>query len=439
LHILLVLVYIALFTWLIFRWKFFRVKGVKRWYFAGAFGLKLLFGLALALIYSEHYTDRKTGDTYKFFDDAAAIHESRHAGMATYLRVLTASGLESDTTAMRYHRQTMHVDRAYQVGFINDNHTVIRANAMLMWVSGGHYYVHVVFWCFISLIGLTGLFKVLARYFPRKKAAMFFSVFLLPTVLFWGSGILKEPIFLLGLGLFALGFFSMIYNKIRWNNTLLTMAGGAVLILAKGYILLCMLPAIAGLLLAKANGGRRFWLWFAIPHAVALMLLFILPHIDPGYNVADYMRQKQEAFYNVAELSGSGSTLKIPPISSPADVVTYSPGAMARSYLRPWPWEWTKATYIPAALENLALLICLLAMIWNFRRPYGLEIPIFAFCLSFVLMIGILVGEVVPVLGAIVRYKMPGLIFLFAAIFMCTDHIMFQRRLPFMRRIIRRL
>jgi hypothetical protein len=78
-------------------------------------------------------------------------------------------------------------------------------------------------------------------------------------------------------------------------------------------------------------------------------------------------------------------------------------------------------------------------MLWNFRRPYSLEIPIFAFGLSFVIILGVLVGEVVPVLGAVVRYKMPGLIFLFATVFMCTDHIKFQRRLPFVRRIIRRL
>ncbi len=438
-EILLTLVYTFIFSALILKGRFFKISGIKRKYLLGAFYLKVLFGVALSFVYTDYYTDRKTGDTYKFFDDAKAIHASREKGFDTYIKVLTGYGLENDSVALEYYQQTLHLDRQYQVGFVNDNATVVRLNAVLMWFSFAYYQVHTVFWCFLSFIGLSAILKVLVKYFPRKKTAMFFSVFLLPTVLFWGSGVLKEPIFLLGLGLFVLGFFRFIYGKWSGWDLMAILVGLLLLIFAKGYVLWCILPACFGLLLAKITGGRRFWLWFGIPHFAGLLLLFVLPEMDPNLNIADYMRQKQEAFYNVGASSDAGSMLDVAPIDSPRAVITEAPAAIVNTYLRPWPWEWSKILYIPAALENLILIICLVVMAWNFRWPYGLEIPIFAFCLSFVLILGVLAGEVVPILGALVRYKMPSLIFLFVAIFICTDHIMLQRRLPFIRRIIRKL
>ncbi|MFT6175787.1 MAG: hypothetical protein ACI9CP_001986, partial [Cryomorphaceae bacterium] len=116
-----------------------------------------------------------------------------------------------------------------------------------------------------------------------------------------------------------------------------------------------------------------------------------------------------------------------------------APNALHVTYLRPWPWEWTNFLYIPAALENLFLFIALGLMLWNFRRPYGLAVPIIAFGISAVLVLGVLIGEVVPVLGAVVRYKMPALIFLFVIIFGLTDHVMLQRRFPFLRKILKKL
>jgi hypothetical protein len=121
------------------------------------------------------------------------------------------------------------------------------------------------------------------------------------------------------------------------------------------------------------------------------------------------------------------------------DILLASPHALHISYLRPWPWEWTNLLYIPAAIENLALLIALGIMAWNFRKPFGLGSPIIAFGISFILILGVLIGEVVPVIGAVVRYKMPALIFLFVVIFALTDHIKLQRRLPFLRKILKKL
>jgi hypothetical protein len=415
------------------------VKGISRKYLLLAFALKLSFGFFLSWIYSDHYTDRKTGDTYRFFDDATIMWEAREEGVEVYLKLLTGIGMKEDERAMNYYYSMTHMERSFDEAFFNDNKTIIRANALIMPLSRGHYHVHIAFWCFASMIGLTAILKVLVRYFPRKKMAMFASVFLLPTVLFWGSGVLKEPILLLGLGLFFRGIMRFAYGEFKPANSIGFLSGIVFLILAKGYVLFALIPASLGLLLARALPRVNFWIMFGIPHLLLLVLLFVGSSIHPALDFATQLNLKQTAFYNVAEDSEAGSLLELPQIDNATDILLNAPNALHVSYLRPWIWEWKKALYIPAALENFLLFVVILVMLWNFRRPYGLAIPIIAFSLSTVLTLGVLIGEVVPVLGAVVRYKMPALIFLFVLLFSLIDHIRLQRRLPFLRKMIKRL
>lgn len=433
--------YAAVFIGIILYWDFFEIPGVKTRYIAGVFILKLLCGFAFTQVYSDHYGSRKTGDAFRFFDDAVLLNSSleEENGWVTYLKVFTEIGLEDDERAMTYYNRMTHMQRPFYMGFFNDNATIIKANSIVLHFSRGSYGVHIAFWCFFAIIGLTAIYKAVVAYFPRKKAAMFLAVFLLPTVLFWGSGVLKEPILLMGLGLFTLGFFRWIYGEHRWPDILALFCGLLLLLITKGYVLQCMAPAIIGLILTKVTKGRKFYLWFALPHVLALVLVFAGGYVSDKLDVPRIMGLKQIAFYNVAEQSNAGSVIELPEIRQSADIILHAPEALTTAYLRPWPWEWDKITYIPPALENLFLMFCILLMAWNFKKPYGLAIPILAFSASFALVMGILTGEVVPILGSLVRYKTPALIFLFILIFGCTDHIKLQRRFPIIRKLVKRL
>ncbi len=437
----LLLVYTAVFVWMILRFRFFKIQGIRRVYILLAFVLKLLAGAALSALYSGHYDDRTTGDTYRFFDDATVMYSSlfEEETPETYLRLLFGIDEKTDPLAKKYYYTMTHMERPFGVGFFNDNITIIKANAFLMLFSGGYYPTHVLFWCFMSLIGLTALMRLLVVYFPRKKWAMFFAVYLLPTTVFWTSGVLKDGLLILGFGLFLRGFFHFIYGDFERRHFPGLLIGLALLIFVKGYVLFCMAPPLIGLLLAKLTHGRRFWLVFSIPHVLALLLVFLGGHLHPELNVAEKFRLKQEAFYNVAAGADAGSIIDIPTVEKPVDIVLGAPEALVVTYLRPWIWEGGNPLYIPAGLENLLLLIVLAVMIWNFRPPYGLILPIVAFCAGFVLILGVLIGETVPVLGAVVRYKVPALILLFVLIFALTDHVHLQRRLPVLRRFLRRL
>jgi len=439
--IFLLLLYTSLLSLLILKWRFFRVGGINRFLILSVLFLKLFAGLALTAIYSRHYEDRGTGDTFRFYDDALVMHRClQEQGAAPYLKLLTGIGFRGDERAMPYYMEMTHMEQPYPTGYVNDNATMIRLNALFLHLSRGEYFVHVLFWCFMALMGLTALLKILVGYFPRKRVAMFFSVYLLPTVLFWGSGVLKEPITLLGMGLFLLGLFRYIFDEWRAKHLVFMLLGVTFMMLAKGYVLYLMAPAVLGLLLAKAFDGRHFWLWFSLPHFVGALVILLSPALGDPLNLIGHLAWKQQAFYNEAMLSGAGSVIEIPRFEQATDLFTNAPRALINAYLRPWIWESTdNLLYLPAALENLLLMGCLFVMLWNFRKPYGLGVPFIAFALSFVLMTGVIIGGIVPVMGAVVRYKMPALIFLFALSFILTDHILLQRRFPFIRRMVKKL
>jgi hypothetical protein len=71
-------------------------------------------------------------------------------------------------------------------------------------------------------------------------------------------------------------------------------------------------------------------------------------------------------------------------------------------------------------LENLIILGLIVIITFQFQ-PVALKNPVFYVSISFALVILILTGLVTPVVGAIVRYKVPALPFLVCALLAVID------------------
>lgn len=67
-----VIVFIAFLLWFIFlikRFNFFQLEGVKPIVLQLAFLVKVIAGTGLWALYTYYYTDRANADIYKYFDD----------------------------------------------------------------------------------------------------------------------------------------------------------------------------------------------------------------------------------------------------------------------------------------------------------------------------------------------------------------------------------
>ena len=113
-----------------------------------------------------------------------------------------------------------------------------------------------------------------------------------------------------------------------------------------------------------------------------------------------------------------------------------SPRALINTMFRPYAWEVRSSPMMLfAAAENL-LIIALLSLCIIFIRPLKtIRWEYVLFCMSFVLIQFLIIGETTPILGAVARYKTIALPFLVIALLFVLDKEKLIKKLPFYGRI----
>jgi hypothetical protein len=112
----------------------------------------------------------------------------------------------------------------------------------------------------------------------------------------------------------------------------------------------------------------------------------------------------------------TGSAINIPKLDGTVlSTLKAMPMALVNALLRPFPQDVTSPLMLIAIGENLLLLLLLILALTRMDKAL-LAQPLFWLCVSFAIVILILTGLVTPVVGAIVRYKVPALPFMAAAL-----------------------
>lgn len=411
------------------RWSLF--KAFDRRLTLGIFTLKLLAGLVLWIIYTAYFPYRNTSDSFRYFDDAMHLHGYLFEDPQVWLRFFFGWQVHAPDLD-HVHEGLRSWQSAYRYGIANDNPTIVRINMLIRLVSGGTYAVHVVLMCFIALIGQLLLARAVQNLAARQAWQVSGNVLLLgaalfPTVLFWSSSVLKEVPLVFGLGLLFHGLWKMADGR---RGLWLVLAASLLLLHIKSYVFICLLPAMLGWTVYRRFAMRPL---FAFPLALTASygLALSAKWFFPAGGLLYILRKKQEDFYNVAAAHEAGSTVQISPVSEqPLAFLADLPERLTLTYLRPFPSEADTALQMAASAENLVFLVaCLILILLFVRRPKNSPSWIgrlhkqgafpLAFTwsvISFGLAFGAVAGSTVPVLGALVRYKLPVLM-LFGVLF----------------------
>jgi hypothetical protein len=420
---------------------FFGIDGISRRSVSGIFVLKILSGLALWAIYTFYYTERSTADIYKYFDDSKVISDALWTNPSDYLKMLT--GIGNNTPAFdHYYSEMNYWARKIDSSIYNDSHTIIRFNALLRLFSFGYYNVHTVVICFLSLTGLTAIYKTFVPYLQDKKRELVLAVFLLPSVLFWGSGVLKE-----GLIFFALGL--LIYHTVKLfslKSVLFCFAAAFLLAFSKFYVWIAVLPGLAFLLWINKTNTKRLLLKFL---AVITIVSAVGLNIDKFSSVQDplvTLSQKQYEFDRLATgnltdannkpIPVAGSIIQIGKLEPTlASFIKNAPAALKNTLLRPYITELNSPMMMLAGLETLLILFIIFLCLLFIKPLREIRWEYFLFCISFVIIQFLIIGETTPVLGAVARYKTIALPFLVTAFIFILDKEKISKKLPFYNKI----
>ena len=406
----------AMLIWAIIKLPFFQKSGIKPLAISFAFVLKVIAGIGLTLVYTYYYPDRSTADIYKYFDDAQIIASTLPEHPQLYAELITGINdndpqLESYVKQMKnwsaHSDQWLSYTQTRNFNIFNSNRIITRFNALLWPISLGNMYTHVLFMCFLSLCGLTALFRLLSSRIREKQLPLFIVIFLWPSVLFWCSGVLKDG--LIVWALYLLLYVGLDRDKINRRNMgyVFVIAGLiALLLVTKYYVVLALIPAIIGMSIQ----GFRQSIKTLHAHALAIALCFIMmigsSVVGFSPNGIDIIQAKREEALKAAILGDAKHYLFVDNMENSAfGFIRKIPEALANGLFRPFLWETGNSPFIAlTALENLVLMLLIIGVIAFPDKKQFNESKVWIL-ISFVLCLALIIGFTTPISGGIVRYK----------------------------------
>ncbi|NJL15077.1 MAG: hypothetical protein HC913_20130, partial [Microscillaceae bacterium] len=206
-------------------------------YFLPAFGVKLVGAIALGLIYQFYY---RGGDTYNFFREAGVVWQAFTEAPGLALRIILAEVPNYSPDLYLYTSRMFffsHGDSA--------TYNVIRLAAFFSILSFHTYTTIAVLFAVVSFTGMWAIYRAFYDMYPALHRPLAVAVFFVPSVFFWGSGLMKDT---LTLGALGWAFYSFYFGLIKGRNVLVNVGILLVSILViraiKVYIISTFLPGM---------------------------------------------------------------------------------------------------------------------------------------------------------------------------------------------------
>lgn len=424
--ILFPLIFLLFITWGVYKWRFFNLQGISRRFLVLAFLLKITAGLLLTLLYTEYYTNRQEADTFRYFDDSSHLHRAATENPKAYARMLF--GVDDGADLMPYLDSMNNWFPAERTTFYNDNRTVIRINALLRWVSFGNYYIHLFVFAFAAFYGITFIYKAFHRYFTGKKKWLAVILFLTPSLVFWSSGILKEGPLLFVFGI-TLNVLNKIFTKRAYRQHYLLLVGCALFLFhLKFYVGLMLIPATTGYLWILNKKGPHAIVKLIANYAAYFFAAVIWHRINWHWSLFTVLKWKRRDFIGLANEMNAKSFFHTGALEdNPISFLIHVPEGFFNAILRPFIWDVYSLVILPNAVENIIIVLFILfCIIYGSVKQFN---KIGYFFIGYAFSLLTVIGMVTPIVGSLVRYKIPAIPFLllFFLLFLNKNKIRFLK------------
>ncbi len=368
------------------------------------FVVKVLAGIAYAKFYSlpKYYTG---SDTWRFYRLSLPETKWLLADPTAFIKDLFVFGYQSSGNIFSG-------DNSYW----NDlkSNVLVKIMAVVNVFTASGYYANILFFNFFFLFGLVGIFRLLYARYPLKKFWIIASVFLLPSTLFWCSGIHKDGLILSAAGL----SFYLIDKQLKAGVTLKKMFALAACMLIifalRNYVAFALAPALLTYGLVNKFASKQN-LIFAAVYLSGAVLFFCASLINPALDFPAFVVAKRNEFFLLEANSGVAAIPLLPTVKS---FVAFIPYALDMAVLQPHVTGIKNLAYLPAAFEIVALFVLVLAAVifFNSKRLTG-NVSLLLFGISILLVC----GYTVPFVGAVVRYRSIALPFIFGPLLCMVD------------------
>lgn len=413
-------IYLLIFYWIVRKKsKKYKELGLKR-IFITAFILRMAGSVFYCLLIQYYYG---YGDSFGFYQGGTVLANMIQKDI-TSLKYLFASGKEI-------------VAAARAMGFGDDipdsmpadsNAAIMKISALLSFFTFNKYMLISICFGFFSFIGIWKLFYVFYKLNKKRDIRLLaFFILYFPSLWFWGSGLLKEPVCVGALGIIIYLFYK---NFIEKRFFLRDMPGLLLLLfiltIVKDYISAILLISFLALLFYKAIGIIRNKLFRMV---LIVMLVFtgittilsfdisLSGFVENFFSRVQVMQKSYQDIKTESEADGSFSFSLSKLNPSVESIIANSPGVIATCLFRPFVWESRKIIIFLASLEALFTLLITLFVIVKTKFlgffTYIFTDAMLLFCFIFSILFALVVGYTTFNFGTLIRYKIIFLPFYF--------------------------
>ncbi|MEI6310716.1 MAG: hypothetical protein WCP57_00510 [Bacteroidota bacterium] len=415
LAILYALCFYLLGIYILYRLPFFKDEQVSSSFVIGLYSLKILAFIGFYWVYTYYYPERQNADMYKYFDDANYLFDCLWKDPHAFIQVLSRSDM--NPTALYYNTKINHWFMSSDLRYENSHRFIILFNFICRFISFGNIWVHGLIINFLAFTGLWALYKSIATSFTERKRILLLAIFLCPSVLFWGSGLLKEPLILFLVGMAVYQAQQYLQNK-KMIYLIMVVLCISLLFLLKIYIAFLLFFVFAIYSFYRLQNYQHLLRNTFIVLIILLIAFTTLSKWGGSFSPLYVMQQKIAAFetLNNAVVSGSNYMITTSQLSLSKLYFDILLKAHIVSFYRPFPWEISNPFMLLACVENyIALLLLIFCIIYLFMYKSSYTLLQQAILISIyigVQLLYLLAGVVSMNFGALMRYKMPGLLFL---------------------------
>jgi len=405
---------------------------LNRAYFFPALTLKLLGALALGIVYQFYYDG---GDTFMYHTYGSRIvWEAFVESPVVGLKLLWAnSGANTDIY--------QYASRIYLFRDAN-SFMVIKIASIFDLLTFSTYSATACLFAVLSFVGSWQFYLTFYKQFPHLHGRLAVAAFFIPSVFFWGSGVLKDSVTLACLGIATYQFYRIfVERKFGLVNIVLLLAALYLIFSIRKFVLQAYLPSV--ILWIGLSHLRRvqsvILKVMMVPFVAGVLLLSGYLSVvkvgedDERYAVSRIAMTAKVTAYDIRYWSGryAGSGYSLGELDgSLGTMLSLAPQAVNVSLFRPYLWEVRNPLMFFSAVESMLLLLVVLYVIAKKRLLIFASLSNFniLFALSFSIIFAFAIGVSTYNFGTLVRYKVPLLPFFLAALILLLDYSKSERK-----------
>jgi len=419
------------------------------------------------------------GDSYNFFFDSGILADHAQKDFWGYFQLLFGFHT-NETELMSTHLAATNIWSYGNNGdFINDNRLIIRINSVVHFFSFGNFYVHVLIFSGLAYTGILMIYKAFESYVSNKKIFLV-SLILFPSIAFWGSGLTKETLTIFGLGLFFFSLNKILFDKKSLLTFIVLIVACFILLFNKPYVGIVLIPSMLFLFVAKKINWKPVLIpiWIVVIIIGSIVLSYLPEKInlvdklsfrqrdminlgkgglffvtDSSFCAFDYsyfnhfdtlatnkikvvketpgdyklfgpnpfhpfnISPSEKLYERYLVQEPSQTYIDITPINnSGIQLVKNISESIVNTTVRPFPGEVNNFYGYFIFVVNCSLLIFIACSIYLRKKLSNIEKNWFFLLMSSALILILIIGWTSPVIGAIIRYKVPAEILILVAL-----------------------